>query len=137
MRACVGRPDDQPALEPVVTTVAFPRGRLVASGVAQETAFPSEVGPLVADGPVDLVGRRPGRPIDRATLEMLVVTDVIRGDIFGGRRLSQKSVRPSQSPVLITDRRQNHTLFKTFQLEPARLGYLSHGGTASPRASAD
>src|SRR5438309_1549557 len=131
VRSCGGRPHDEPALEEVVTAIALPRRRLVRGGEAQKAQLPAQVTVLPPNRPVDLVGRCRGRPVDRAALEVLVMTDLIWGDVLRSRGLSQKSVRPAQGQVFIPNRGQYEALFEAFQFEPAGRQGLAGRALAS------
>src|SRR5262249_47193419 len=79
------------------------RGRFVGGGVSEEASFPAEGGPFAVDAAVYFVGPGGGCPVDRATLEVVEPTNLVRGWRLVGEREPKERVHAAEPGVQVDD----------------------------------
>src|SRR5207249_3977058 len=75
--ARVGRPEDRAVLKMVVAADSVRSAGFIGYGIAEKTVFPAELRPFFLDCAVDFMSAGPGRPVDRAALEVVVPADCV------------------------------------------------------------
>src|SRR5262245_50397403 len=77
--AALRGPHDSPSLKLTESPLPVGRRPFVADGITQAAPLPADAGPLLADGPMHLMGFRFRRPIDGAALEVVESPVTVRG----------------------------------------------------------